>query len=56
MGEKKQISLSLPRGITIRQYKNCSTLVVTFTYKGVAENPYPGWKLTQRGLSMLNGF
>ncbi len=35
MGKKEQRLLSLPRGVTIRQYKTTSTLVITFTYKGV---------------------
>ncbi|ECT1022397.1 integrase [Salmonella enterica] len=35
MGKKKQGSLSLPRGVTIRQHKTGDTLVITFTYKGV---------------------
>lgn len=35
MGKKKQGSLSLPRGVTIRQHRTGSTLVITFTYKGV---------------------
>ncbi|WP_369718454.1 Arm DNA-binding domain-containing protein [Klebsiella quasipneumoniae] len=35
MGKTKQGSLSLPRGITIRHHKNGSTLVITFTYKGI---------------------
>ncbi|EKK2771366.1 TPA: DUF3596 domain-containing protein [Escherichia coli] len=51
MGEKKQISLSLPRGITIRQYKNCSTLVVTFTYKGVlCREPLSRLEANTRGI------
>ncbi|HFO7071463.1 TPA: DUF3596 domain-containing protein, partial [Escherichia coli] len=51
MGEKKQISLSLPRGITIRQYKNCSTLVVTFTYKGVlCREPLPRLEANVKGI------
>lgn len=51
MGEKKQISLSLPRGITIRQYKNCSTLVVTFTYKGVlCREPLPRLEANAKGI------
>lgn len=51
MGEKKQISLSLPRGITIRQYKNCSTLVVTFTYKGVlCRDPLPRLEANAKGI------
>ncbi|WKV52389.1 tyrosine-type recombinase/integrase [Dickeya fangzhongdai] len=35
MGQKEQRSLSLPRGITLRQHKTGSTLVMTFTYKGL---------------------
>ncbi|WP_446470812.1 Arm DNA-binding domain-containing protein [Xenorhabdus stockiae] len=35
MGQKKQNELILPRGITIRQHKTGSTLVITFTYRGV---------------------
>ncbi|EOV6208092.1 DUF3596 domain-containing protein [Klebsiella pneumoniae] len=35
MGKTKQGSLSLPRGVTIRHHKNGSTLVITFTYKGI---------------------
>lgn len=35
MGKKKQGSLPLPRGVTIRQHRTGSTLVITFTYKGV---------------------
>ncbi len=35
MGKTKQGSLSLPRGVTIRQHKTGATLVITFTYKGV---------------------
>lgn len=35
MGKKEQGSLSLPRGVTIRQHKTGDTLVITFTYKGV---------------------
>ncbi|MEI7407950.1 Arm DNA-binding domain-containing protein [Pectobacterium aroidearum] len=35
MGQKKQGSVSLPRGVTIREHKTGSTLVITFTYKGV---------------------
>ncbi|KFK95063.1 MULTISPECIES: site-specific integrase [unclassified Serratia (in: enterobacteria)] len=35
MGKKEQGSPSLPRGITIRKHKTGSTLVITFTYKGV---------------------
>lgn len=35
MGTQKQGSLPLPRGITLREHKTGSTLVITFTYKGV---------------------
>lgn len=35
MGKTKQGSLSLPRGVTFRHHKNGSTLVITFTYKGI---------------------
>lgn len=35
MGKKEQGSISLPRGITVRSHKTGSTLVLTFTYKGV---------------------
>lgn len=35
MGTQKQGSLSLPRGVTIRHHKTGSTLVITFTFKGV---------------------
>jgi len=35
MGKKEQGPALLPRGITIRHHKSGSTLVVTFTYKGV---------------------
>ncbi|PHM67961.1 site-specific integrase [Xenorhabdus kozodoii] len=35
MGQKEQNMYSLPRGITIRQHKTGSTLVITFTYRGV---------------------
>lgn len=35
MGTQKQGSLSLPRGIRIRENKIGSTIVITFTYKGI---------------------
>lgn len=35
MGTQKQGSLPLPRGVTIREHKTGSTLIITFTYKGV---------------------
>ncbi|MEX0447999.1 DUF3596 domain-containing protein [Xenorhabdus sp. SGI246] len=35
MGQKKQSELILPRGVTVRQHKTGSTLVITFTYRGV---------------------
>ncbi|MDK9373393.1 DUF3596 domain-containing protein [Lelliottia sp. V106_10] len=35
MGKAEQGSLSLPRGVTLRHHKTGSTLVITFTYKGV---------------------
>ncbi|CDG20543.1 conserved protein of unknown function [Xenorhabdus poinarii G6] len=35
MGQKKQNEFILPRGVTIRQHKTGSTLVITFTYRGV---------------------
>ncbi|MDE9545358.1 site-specific integrase [Xenorhabdus bovienii] len=35
MGQKEQNEYSLPRGVTIRQHKTGSTLVITFTYRGV---------------------
>lgn len=35
MGKKEQGPVSLPRGVTVRHHKNGSTLVITFTYKGV---------------------
>ncbi|MGJ0639059.1 Arm DNA-binding domain-containing protein [Xenorhabdus bovienii] len=35
MGQKEQSEYSLPRGVTIRQHKTGSTLVITFTYRGV---------------------
>jgi integrase len=41
LGKTKQGSLSLPRGVTIRQHKTGDTLVITFTYKGVLWSPSP---------------
>lgn len=35
MGTQKQGSLSLPRGIRIRENKTGSTIIITFTYKGI---------------------
>ncbi|WP_312274829.1 Arm DNA-binding domain-containing protein [Pseudescherichia sp.] len=35
MGTQKQGSLALPRGVTIRDHKSGSTIVITFTYKGI---------------------
>lgn len=35
MGTQKQGPLALPRGVTIRDHKSGSTIVITFTYKGV---------------------
>lgn len=51
MGEKKQRSLPLPRGITIRQHKTASTLVITFTYKGVlCREPLSRLEANTRGI------
>lgn len=35
MGKKEPGSISLPRGVTVRHHKSGSTLVITFTFKGV---------------------
>ncbi len=51
MGKKEQGSLSLPRGVTIRQHKTGSTLVVTFTYKGVlCREPLSKMEVNARGV------
>ncbi|MGV3346366.1 Arm DNA-binding domain-containing protein [Enterobacteriaceae bacterium LUAb1] len=51
MGKKEQGSLSLPRGVTIRQHKNSSTIVITFTYKGVlCREPLQQIESTTRGI------
>lgn len=42
MGKKEQGSPSLPRGVTIREGKHGSSIVLTFTYKGVlCREPLP---------------
>lgn len=51
MGKKEQGSLSLPRGVTIRQHKTASTLVITFTYKGVlCREPLSRLEVNTRGI------
>ncbi|CTS07791.1 DUF3596 domain-containing protein [Escherichia coli] len=51
MGEKKQGSLQLPRGITARHHKNGSTLIITFTYKGVlCREPLSRIELNPKGI------
>lgn len=35
MGKAEQGSCSLPRGVTLRQHKTGSMLVITFAFKGV---------------------
>ncbi|NUU67047.1 DUF3596 domain-containing protein [Enterobacteriaceae bacterium BIT-l23] len=51
MGKKKQGSLSLPRGITERHNKSGSTLVITFTYKGVlCREPLSRIEVNARGI------
>ena len=51
MGKKEQGSLSLPRGVTIRQHKTDSTLVITFTYKGVlCREPLSRMEVNARGV------
>lgn len=51
MGKKEQGSLSLPRGVTIRQHKTGSTLVITFTYKGVlCREPLSRMEVNARGV------
>ncbi|EOX9503393.1 TPA: Arm DNA-binding domain-containing protein [Citrobacter amalonaticus] len=51
MGKAEQGSLSLPRGVTIRQHKTGSTLVITFTYKGVlCREPLSKMDTSSRGI------
>lgn len=51
MGKTEQGSLSLPRGVTLRQHKTGSTLVITFTYKGVlCREPLSKMDTTNRGI------
>ncbi len=51
MGKKEQGSLSLPRGVTIRQHKTGDTLVITFTYKGVlCREPLSKMEANARGV------
>ena len=51
MGKKEQGSLSLPRGVTIRQHKTGDTLVITFTYKGVlCREPLSRMEANARGV------
>ncbi|EDC5554763.1 DUF3596 domain-containing protein [Salmonella enterica] len=51
MGKKEQGSLSLPRGVTIRQHKTGDTLVITFTYKGVlCREPISRMEANARGV------
>ncbi len=51
MGKKEQGSLSLPRGVTIRQHKTGDTLVITFTYKGVlCREPLSKMETNARGV------
>ncbi|ELX5323685.1 tyrosine-type recombinase/integrase [Salmonella enterica] len=51
MGKAEQRSLSLPRGITIRQHKTGSTLVMTFTFKGVlCREPLSKMEVNARGI------
>lgn len=51
MGKTKQGSLSLPRGVTIRQHKTGATLVITFTYKGVlCREPLSRMEANARGI------
>ncbi|HBQ5642612.1 Arm DNA-binding domain-containing protein [Raoultella ornithinolytica] len=51
MGKTKQGSLSLPRGVTIRQHKTGATLVITFTYKGVlCREPLSRMEANARGV------
>ncbi|MGL4726151.1 MAG: Arm DNA-binding domain-containing protein [Scandinavium sp.] len=51
MGKAEQGSLSLPRGVTLRQHKTGSTLVITFTYKGVlCREPLSKMDTTSRGI------
>jgi len=51
VGKKEQGSLSLPRGVTIRQHKTGDTLVITFTYKGVlCREPLSKMETNARGV------
>lgn len=51
MGKAEQGSLPLPRGVTIRQHKTSTTLVITFTYKGVlCREPLPKMEANARGI------
>lgn len=51
MGKKEQGLLSLPRGVTIRKHKTASTLVITFTYKGVlCREPLSRLEANTRGI------
>ena len=51
MGKKEQGSLSLPRGVTIRQHKTGDTLVITFTCKGVlCREPLSRMEANARGV------
>ena len=51
MGKKEQGSLSLPRGVTIRQHKTGDTLVITFTYRGVlCREPLSRMEANARGV------
>ncbi|WP_410261201.1 Arm DNA-binding domain-containing protein [Klebsiella pneumoniae] len=51
LGKTKQGSLSLPRGVTIRQHKTGATLVITFTYKGVlCREPLSRMEANPRGI------
>lgn len=51
MGKKEQGYLSLPRGVTIRQHKTGSTIVITFTYKGVlCREPLSRMEANARGI------
>lgn len=51
MGKKEQGQVLLPRGVTIRHHKTGSTLVVTFTYKGVlCREPLSKMEANARGI------
>ena len=51
MGERKQRSTTLPRGITIRRYSTTETLQLTFTFKGVlCREPLSGMEVNARNI------